>query len=292
MKSELIVQFKALQKDYDTLKHENEKNLGTIKNLEEKVSLLMKPSTCIRSKGSQTFSKEIQICCNVCIYVATCEEELNWHMGYEHDLSEDSYFDKDFYCEICSRWFDAESDMKKHMEEHQMAQQKAMTKDNDKLYCNFCECEFFTKRELMTHKKKVHTEKVAICWQFASGSCDFGEEYCWFSHCQSRQNLETVMFKCNSCDNKFQFRSDLLKHRKDEHTHLVPPCRNEKNGTCKFGNLKCWFNHTKMQEMNRFKNDEKFDKVNEEELEKVDDEKSNKQNERNKNKISMTHKLV
>ena len=53
LKSELLVQFKALQKDYDTLKHEHEKNLGTIKNLEEKVSLLMRPSTCLRSKGSQ-----------------------------------------------------------------------------------------------------------------------------------------------------------------------------------------------------------------------------------------------
>ena len=48
-------------------------------------------------------------------------------MGYEHDLSDDSYFDKEFYCDICSRWFDAESDMKKHMEEHQKAQQKVMT---------------------------------------------------------------------------------------------------------------------------------------------------------------------
>ena len=82
--------------------------------------------------------------------------------------------------------------------------------------------ELSTEIDLMTHKQKVRTEKVSICWQFATGSCDFGEEYCLFSHCQSRQNRETVMFKCNSCDREFQFRSDFLKHRKQEHTHLVP----------------------------------------------------------------------
>ena len=88
-----------------------------MKNLEAKV-LLQNPSPAMSSTGSQTYYNEIKICCNVCIYVATCEEELNWHMGYEHDLSDDSYFDKEFYYEICSRWFDAESDVIKHEGEH------------------------------------------------------------------------------------------------------------------------------------------------------------------------------
>ena len=146
--------------------------------------------------------------------------------------------------------------------------------------------EFSTERDLMTHKQKVRTEKVSICWQFATGSCDFGEEYCLFSHCQSRQNRETVMFKCNSCDREFQFRSDFLKHRKQEHTHLVPPCRNEKNSTCKFGDLNRWLNQTKFQETNKSKDIEKLVKVNEEDIEKLKgvDDKFEKQNEGNKNK--------
>ena len=80
LKSEIIEQLKVLQKDYDTLKHEHTKNLCTIRNLEEEVSQLKNPLAGKSSKGSQTFSEEIQICCNICIYVATCEEELNWHM--------------------------------------------------------------------------------------------------------------------------------------------------------------------------------------------------------------------
>ena len=75
LKSEIIAQLKALQKEHDALKHENEKNLCIIKNLE--VSKLQKPIVSISSMGSQTFSSDIKICCNVCIFVATCEEELN-----------------------------------------------------------------------------------------------------------------------------------------------------------------------------------------------------------------------
>ena len=37
-------------------------------------------------------------------------------MGEEHDLSSDSYFDKDLYCEICSQWFSEEIDLENHMQ--------------------------------------------------------------------------------------------------------------------------------------------------------------------------------
>ena len=64
------------------------------------------------------------------------------------------------------------------------------------------------------------------------------------------------------------------------------PRRNEKNGSCRFGDLKCWFNHTKFQETNKSKEIEKFIKVNEEDTEKLEgvNDKLNKQNEGNKNK--------
>ena len=114
LKSELIAQNKALQIENDTLKHENMKNLTTIKNLEEEVSSLKKPLLDKSSKGAQTFSSEIIISCNVCIFEATCEEELNWHMGEVHEQSDESYFNKDFYCDICKIWFDKENDLSKH----------------------------------------------------------------------------------------------------------------------------------------------------------------------------------
>ena len=244
LKNEIIAQFKALQIEFDALKHENIKNLSVIKNLEEKVFVLQKASLDVSYKGVQTFSSEIQICCNICIYVATCEEQLNWHMGHDHDQSDESYFDKEFYCDICSKWFDKESDMIKHREEHQKPQQSIAI---ESLYCNYCEETFITKRGLMKHKKSKHYEKVAICRQFAMGNCEFGDQSCWFNHHLPAHNLETENFKCRSCEEEFRFQSDCLKHRKQAHNHLVALCRNATDGTCKLGKLNCWFNREETQ---------------------------------------------
>jgi hypothetical protein len=160
IKSDLLVQVKALQKENDDLKAEKVKNVITIKNLEAKV-LLQNPTPAMSSTGSQTYYKEIQICCNVCIYVAKCEEELNWHVGYEHDQTDDSYFDKDFYCDICSRWFEQEDEMKQHRSDH--LKQLGVSIENETLSCNFCDETFQTKHRLMHHKKIAHSEKVTKC---------------------------------------------------------------------------------------------------------------------------------
>ena len=254
LKSEIIEQLKALQmendtlkyendtlkQENDTLKHENAQHASVIKSLEEKVLLPQKTSLDVSSKGAQTSSSEIKISCNVCIYVATCEEELNWHMGHDHDQSDDSFFDRDFYCDICSKWFDKESDMIEHKEDHRKIH-------SDRLHCNFCDKKFSTKKDLMKHKKKIHTEKVSTCWRFAQGTCIFGDQNCWFSHPQSSNNLEAEKFKCSLCEKDFWSLSDCLRHRKQDHKELVPLCRNETNGTCKFGNTNCWFTHKKQE---------------------------------------------
>ena len=49
------------------------------------------------SSECQTFFEDIRIPCNYCIYNATCEEDLNWHMRDEHEVSSDLYLDTDFY---------------------------------------------------------------------------------------------------------------------------------------------------------------------------------------------------
>ena len=84
-------------------------------------------------------------------------------MGEVHEQSDESYFDKDFYCDICSRWFDKENNLTRHKKEHQKEQLPLKITDSEKLYCNFCEETFVTKRDLTKHKKKVHSEKVVTC---------------------------------------------------------------------------------------------------------------------------------
>ena len=54
LKNEIIAQFKALQIEFDTLKHENKKNLSVIQNLEEKVTILQNDSVVLSSKGVKT----------------------------------------------------------------------------------------------------------------------------------------------------------------------------------------------------------------------------------------------
>ena len=49
--------------------------------------------------------------------------------------------------------------------------------------------------------------------------------------------------KCNLCDNKFRCKSELLKHKKQEHGYRVQMFRNGENGMCIFGSEGCWFRH-------------------------------------------------
>ena len=96
-------------------------------------------------------------------------------MGEDHDLSSDSYFLKDFYCKICSKWFSEESDLENHKQDDRPA--KVIVK-NAKFYCNFCEETFINKKGMMEHKKRLHEEKVTLRWKFEAGFCDFGESSC------------------------------------------------------------------------------------------------------------------
>ena len=41
---------------------------------------------------------DLQIPCRICIYVATCEEEFNWHMDDEYGIKTDMYFETDCPC--------------------------------------------------------------------------------------------------------------------------------------------------------------------------------------------------
>ena len=101
----------------------------------------------------------------------------------------------------------------------------------------------------MKHKKRKHLEKVTGCWKFEAGICDFDDQSCWFSHCL-KQKDDLKMLKCRTCDKEFKTLSDCLQHKKKEHAILVSFCKNEAEGTCKFGKDRCWFKHNKEKKEN------------------------------------------
>ena len=104
----------------------------------------------------------------------------------------------------------------------------------------------------MRQKKNAYIERVSICWKFATWTCDYGDNKCWFSHCKSAN------FKCRSCEKVFKAQSECLKHRKQEHSNLVPLRKNETNGTCTFGNINCWVIHENTNKPNNNENLEKL----------------------------------
>ena len=50
---------------------------------------------------------------------------------------------------------------------------------------------------------------------------------------------------CNFCENTFENKRDLMKHKKEDHTQKVVICWHYSAGICPYGEDKCWFMHKK-----------------------------------------------
>ena len=92
--------------------------------------------------------------------------------------------------------------------------QQRLHQTDSQIGCNFCGEKFETQRMLMEHKKRVHIEKVALCWNFSAGKCDFSDDSCWFSHSKSLQVTES--FKCNICQHVFKTKNKVHYHQTHE----------------------------------------------------------------------------
>ena len=191
-------------------------------------------------------------------------------MYEEHGMDCISYFETDYPCSVCDRWCISEKDLNRHIKVYHgnriklcslqcnicdenvsdgeegsiesMSKHHGIQKSNCTVKCNFCDEKFTTRRCLMVHKKEVHREKIAVCWNFVQGNCTFGDKLCWVSHTIDKTMAEAE-FNCNLCGKVFITRSLFLEHRKKEHDQAVQKCKNENNGKCIFGSETCWFIH-------------------------------------------------
>ena len=64
------------------------------------------------------------------------------------------------------------------MTEHRKEHDNPRISERKLFHCNHCEETFDDKNKLMKHKKGKHSEKVSICRQYLSGSCNFVEKHC------------------------------------------------------------------------------------------------------------------
>ena len=92
----LLEEVQNNEKAIEILKEKEKKHLEAIDTLKFLV-LKLREERASTSSECQTFFEDIRIPCNYCIYNATCEEDLNWHMRDEHEVSSDLYLDTDFY---------------------------------------------------------------------------------------------------------------------------------------------------------------------------------------------------
>ena len=226
--NELNMQLKDIQRKYDILLNENEKNVELIEQMKgklEKYENSLKPK--VKSESSQTefscFSascvKNIDTSCDFdqdyncveCDFEASCKEELSWHMNANHgwpppsDDSEQEY-DKQYICNLCGEVLD-------------------------------------TKKSLMYHRKEMHVEEVILCSFFVEGNCDFDTDTCWYIHDKKKAQLQE--FKCNLCGKVFKTKYKKINHKKENHPESVPECKDFKSGSCRFEKEKCWYKHSK-----------------------------------------------
>jgi hypothetical protein len=70
-----------------------------------------------------------------------------------------------------------------------------------------------------------------------------GDENCWFIHSNDKE------YKCNFCEKTYTNQTDYLNHKKRNHENSVKQCTNMSNGSCKYGQERCWFKHTNHKTM-------------------------------------------
>ena len=58
--------------------------------------------------------------------------------------------------------------------------------------------------------------------------------------------MKNEKFKCNTCENVFSTKDELMKHRKEHHAETVSNCRDRQRGYCKRKENKCYYSHKYM----------------------------------------------
>ena len=121
---------------------------------------------------------DFDISCKECIYIATCEEELKWHMNDSHNQPDPDLEGEDS--------------------------------------CNVYDRNYKSKCELMIHRKEYHPNSISICRYFLRGICTFEENIYWFSHKVEEKNIPTTLneYKFSFCEKIFKRKAEFMKHKK------------------------------------------------------------------------------
>ena len=115
-KESKIIGYNKLKEDHEKLLVEYQNTLKTIETLKLKLleseSKEQKSSSTVETQTVYSYG-DFEIPCKECIFKATCEDELMWHIKSEHGMS-DLLYDDEFSCDICSKKFQGGDDLSTH----------------------------------------------------------------------------------------------------------------------------------------------------------------------------------
>ena len=128
------------------------------------------------------------------------------------------------------------------------------------LKCNECNFEGTSEKDIGWHMGKNHgwpddqkSEEMDIsedrprncdkCSYEAEDLYDF-DAHRWSEHISySEDSPDSIV--CSFCDQIFERKGELMRHKKNEHEENVKTCWKFTAGNCTFGDDKCWFMHNR-----------------------------------------------
>ena len=260
----LLEEVKASEKAIANLERKEKKYVAQIKELEQKLEKSKQESSALLQKqkvsenveaGSQTDDNDIMFC-DECEFPADSLFELGEHVGEFHTGLR-------IPCNFCSDIYTTMKCLRKHEKEvHEEATILNQPEFGDQISrevikCKFCNDVFKDKCELMKHSREDHKDKIALCWNFQAGYCQY-QDQCWFSHEINPTKLNQ-QYNCNSCEEQFTTQAKLSKHQKTHHKETVPHCTKFTKGICSYDNQTCWFVHNSEEEKNFSENCQKME---------------------------------
>ena len=153
--------------------------------------------------------------------------------------------EKEYNCHDC--YFQGTKQME--LEKHINLKHKKVEAEGS-ISCRSCGEGFMTKWNLMNHRKSKHSEIFAYCRNFTNGNCPYSDEMCWWNH--SKKQNESI--KCFICSKTFESRTQLMSHRKIDHSNLIKACVQFQQNNCRFRSQSCWFKHETNEEENEEEN--------------------------------------
>ena len=216
----------------DTLNDDRSENGDKMEDLIEMMGGKKEPAPSQTKASTTSFAKRttppqtksvenMAYQCPQCKLICENEAKLNVHI-INHDE------DSNLACEICPFQTSTKNKLEIHVRITHIERSK---------HCSVCGVFFEEVSELRKHAFREH-KSFRPCKNFfeaESLGCQFGNN-CHYSHVKVTFGMQ----RCFKCGNEFVSLKDLMVHRKMEHMEL---CKEAVNGSCKFTQNTCWFNH-------------------------------------------------